>query len=148
MLPAWRRYAGTFYQHAHPALAEAVNRGHVVIVSGGYGLVRAEAPIGWYDKMLQLADWPAGLLESLLITEARRCRVDAVVAFAAATTDYAKLLRRTPWHEAGLDARLVTVAGITGGAMSEVPRQLAQAFSTFWNGDREYPPATKIERLA
>jgi hypothetical protein len=30
LLPAWRRYTGTFYQHARPALADAVAAGHVV----------------------------------------------------------------------------------------------------------------------
>lgn len=64
VLPAWRRYTGTFYQHARPALAEAVSTGHVLIISGGYGVVRADEPIAWYDKALHLTDWPAGLLES------------------------------------------------------------------------------------
>jgi hypothetical protein len=50
-----------------------------------------------------------------------------VVAFASATTGYTKLLRRTPWQQAGIDARLVTITGVTGGAMSEVPRRLGQA---------------------
>lgn len=32
---------------------------------------------------------------------------------------YTRLLRRTPWQQAGIDARLVTVTDVTGGAMSE-----------------------------
>ena len=66
VLPAWRRYTGTFYQNAQPALADAVARGHVVIISGGYGIVRADEPISWYDKVLQLAEWPPGLLSQPL----------------------------------------------------------------------------------
>jgi hypothetical protein len=148
VLPAWRRYTGTFYQHARPALANAVTSGNVVIISGGYGIARADEPIGWYDKMLQLSDWPAGLLEAALIGEAQRCGTQTVVAFASATTDYAKLLRRTPWAQAGIDARLITVTGITGGAMSEVPRRLGQAFSAFWNRQHSsYPPGTAVEFL-
>lgn len=148
VLPAWRRYTGTFYQYARPALADAVAAGHVVIISGGYGIARADEPIGWYDKVLQLADWPAGLLESALIGEARRCGTQTVVAFASATTDYTKLLRRTRWLQAGIDARLVTVTGVTGGAMSEVPRRLGQAFSAFWNRQHgSYPPGTTVEPL-
>jgi hypothetical protein len=147
VLPAWRRYTGTFYQHARSALADAVTAGHVAIISGGYGVARADEPIGWYDKMLQLADWPAGVLESALIAEARRCEVQTVVAFASATTDYARLLRRTPWVQAGIDARLVTITGVTGGAMSEVPRQLAQAFTAFWNRAGDYPPGMTVEML-
>jgi Swt1-like HEPN len=148
LLPAWRRYAGTFYQSARPALADAVATGHVVIISGGYGIARADEPIGWYDKILRLADWPDGLLESALISEARRCGTQSVVAFASATTDYARLLRRTPWQQAGIDARLVTITGVTQGAMHEVPRRLGQAFSAFWDHQHgSYPPGTTTELL-
>jgi hypothetical protein len=147
VLPAWRRYTGAFYQHARPALADAVAAGHVVIISGGYGIVRGDEAIGWYDKVLQLADWPADLLESALISEAQRCRAQTAVAFASATTDYAKLLRRTRWQQAGIDARLVTITGVTSGAISEVPRRLGQAFSAFWNRQNNYPPGTTVEVL-
>jgi hypothetical protein len=148
LLPAWRRYTGTFYQHARPALADAVAAGRVVIISGGYGIARADEPIGWYDKILQLADWPAGLLETALISEARRCGTQTVVAFASSTTDYARLLRRTPWQQAGIDARLVTITGVTQGAMHEVPRRLGQAFAAFWNHQHDsYPPGTTTELL-
>jgi hypothetical protein len=147
VLPAWRRYTGAFYQYARPALADAVAAGHVVIISGGYGIVRGDEPIGWYDKVLQLADWPVGLLESALITEARRCGAQTVVAFASATSEYTKLLRRTRWQQAGIDARLVTITGVTGGALREVPRRLGQAFSAFWNRQHDYPPGTIVEVL-
>jgi hypothetical protein len=148
VLPARRRYTGTFYQHARPALAEAATAGHVAIISGGYGIVRADEPIAWYDKVLRLSDWPPGVLESALISEAQRCGVDTVVAFASSTTDYAKLLRGTRWRQAGINARLVTVVGVTGGAMSEVPRRLGQAFRAFWNGQySSYPPGTRVEFL-
>jgi hypothetical protein len=119
-----------------------------VIISGGYGIARADEPIGWYDKVLQLDDWPAGLLESALLGAARRCGAQTVVAFAAASTDYTRLLRRTSWQQAGIDARLVTIAGVTGGAMSEVPRRLGQAFSAFWNHQpHSYSPGTTVEPL-
>jgi hypothetical protein len=148
VLPAWRRYTGTFYQHANPVLGDAVNRGHVVIISGGYGILRAEELIGCYDRQLNLADWPRGLLESTLISEAHRQRLDTVIALASATTGYAQLLRRVPWQEAGITARLVTVSGVTGGAMVEVPRRLGQAFSAFWTGQHDsYPPGTTVENL-
>lgn len=148
VLPAWRRYTGTFYQHARPALADAAAAGHVVIISGGYGIARGGEPIGWYDKILQLTDWPPGLLESALISEARRCSARTVVAFAPATTDYARLLRRTRWLQAGIDARLVTITGVTGGAMTEVPRRLGQAFSAFWTrAHGSYPAGITVELL-
>jgi len=148
VLPAWRRYTVNFYQHANPTLADAVNRGHVLIISGGYGILRAEELIGWYDRQLNLADWPRGVLESALIGEAHRRRLDTVVAFASATTGYAHFLRRVPWREAGITAKLVTVSGVTGGAMVEVPRRLGQAFSVFWTGQHaSYPPGTIVENL-
>jgi len=149
VLPAWRRYEGTFYRHARPALADAVATGHVVIISGGYGVARAQEPIAWYDKILRLADWPPGLLESALIDQARRTGTDTVVAFASETTGYAQLLRRTPWQDAGLKACLVTITGVTGGAMVEVPRRLGLAFGAFWNRQHDsYPPGTIVERLS
>lgn len=147
VLPAWRRYTGTFYRHASPALADAVTHGHVLIISGGYGILRAEQLIGCYDRQLNLADWPRGVLESALIGEVRRRGLDAVVAFASATPGYARLLHRVPWREAGIRARLVTVSGVTGGAMVEVPRRLGQAFSAFWTGHASYPPGATVERL-
>ena len=62
LLPAWQRYEGTFYQHARAALADAAATGNTVILSGGYGVAHATELIGWYDKVLRLSDWPAGLL--------------------------------------------------------------------------------------
>ena len=81
-LPASRRYDGGFYRSARPALAEAAAAGRVVIISGGYGVARAQEPIGWYDKVLRLADWPRGLLESALIEQARRQMLTALAQFA------------------------------------------------------------------
>src|SRR6185312_5406522 len=38
LMPAWRRYTGTFYIAASHAIARALSHGaHVIIVSGGYG---------------------------------------------------------------------------------------------------------------
>jgi len=148
LLPAWRRYTGTFYRYASPVLREAVASGNVVIISGGFGVVRADEPITWYDKVLRLADWPAGLVESMLINEARRTGVDTVVAFVSAKTSYAQLVRRTQWQAAGINAYLVTITGVTGGAMFEVPRQLGLAFCAFWNQQWDgFPPGVVVERL-
>jgi hypothetical protein len=149
LLPAWQRYEGAFYQSARPALAQAATTGNVVILSGGYGVARAQELIGWYDKVLRLADWPPGLLESALIGQAQRAGVDTVVAFAAETTGYAHLLRRTPWRDAGLRGGLVTVEGVTAGAMAEVPRRLGLAFAAFWNQRHDgYPPGMVLEQLS
>jgi hypothetical protein len=149
MMPAWRRYEGMFYRCAGTALPDAAKTGNVVIISGGYGVARAQELIGWYEKPLRLADWPAGLLESALTSEAHRTGSRTVVAFASATTGYAQLLRRTRWQDAGLRAYLVTITGVTSGAMAEVPRRLGLAFCAFWNQQHDdYPPGTVVERLS
>jgi hypothetical protein len=151
LLPAWRRYSsGHFYTEAGLTLRQAVDGGNVLILSGGYGLLHADEPIGNYNKIFKLRDWPRGLLERLLVEHVRTSDALAVVAFASTSSDYARLLRRTPWWEAGMTVVLVTVTGITGGAMGEVPRRLGQAFDCFWSrrpADR-YPAGITVEPLA
>lgn len=149
LLPAWQRYQGGFYRSAGPALPEATVAGKVVIISGGYGVAHAQEPIGWYDKRLRLADWPPGLLEAALLGRARRTGADTAVAFVSQTGPYAQLLRRTPWQSSGLRACLVTITGITDGAMAEVPRRLGLAFAAFWNQQHDsYPHGTAVEHLS
>ncbi|MGN6172152.1 MAG: hypothetical protein ACTHPS_04270 [Streptosporangiaceae bacterium] len=148
-MPAWQRYEGAFYRSARSALAHAAATGNVVILSGGYGVARAQELIGWYERILRLADWPPGLLESALIGQARRTGTDTVVAFASQTTGYAQLLRHTPWQDGGLRAGLVTITGVTAGAMTEVPRRLGVAFAAFWDQRHDsYPPGTVVEQLS
>lgn len=122
----------------------------MIILSGGYGLLHAKEPIGNYNKIMRLADWPAGLLEGLLVAEARHRNVSTAVAFAATSSDYAKLVRRTPWRSNGVSAFLVTIAGVSGGASGEVPRRLGRAFTCLWQRRpaEEYPAGTSVERLA
>ena len=61
----------------------------------------------------------AGLLESALISGARRCGAHTVVTSAPVTTYYARLLRRALYRQAGIDARLVAITGVTSGALGE-----------------------------
>jgi hypothetical protein len=99
---------------------------------------------------LRLAGWPAGLLEGLLAAEAKQRNASAVVAFAAASSDYAKLIRRAPWRDTRTGAFLVTIQGVGGGASGEVPRRLGRAFACFWQRQSAdgYPLGTTVERLA
>ncbi len=150
LMPAWLRYTGGFYQSVGPTLAHAMKSGaHVVILSGGYGLVRADENIGTYEKQLKPADWPAGVLEDALVAEAIRVGAVSVVAFAASTTGYAQIVRNTRWNRAGiLRAVLVTAHTVGGGAMSKVPRDLGLAFAAFWNGEfGAYPSSIRVEEL-
>lgn len=141
LLPAWRRYTGHFYQHAGPALAEAVASGRVLIISGGYGLARADGPIARYDRPLRLADWSRGLLERTLVAEARRVGARSVVGFLATSSDYAKLFRRVDWRASGAQVVLATVEGVQDGAQARVPRALGQAFSASWREEPGDQPA-------
>lgn len=152
LMPAWRRYIGAFYKAAGESLPNAVAAAaHIVILSGGYGVVRADEPIGWYDRKLKLSDWRSHVLENALVSEARRLHARSVIAFAGRTTSYADLVRTTPWHLAGVVTPLlvtVVLADGDGNARTEVPRRLGLAFRAFWQQRPEsYPPRTHVERL-
>ncbi len=150
LMPAWLRYTGGFYQSAGSFLAEAVaSNAHIVILSGGYGLVRADENIGTYEKKLNPADWSGRVLEDALVAEAIRVGAKSVVAFAASTTGYAQIVRSTSWNRAGVkQAVLVTAHIVGGGAMSKVPRDLGFAFAAFWKEESDvYPSSIRVEDL-
>lgn len=148
LLPAWQRYTGTFYETARPALSEAVSSSaNIVIVSGGFGVVTATEPIGDYEMVLRLGNWPCGVLEHALLSHARRAGASAVVAFVSGSTDYARLIRRVPWQELAAPAQLVTPVVEGGGALVKAPRALGRAFSAFWRSDLAGMPAVRMERL-
>ncbi|MGW4488183.1 hypothetical protein ACWEOE_30585 [Amycolatopsis sp. NPDC004368] len=128
-LPAWRRYGGHFYRNVGDALPDAAASGRLLILSGGYGVARAEEPIARYDRKLRLRDWPAGTIEAAILHEVRRLRSRRVLGFVSSSADYAKLLRRVPWE---VEATLVTIDFHEGGAQVEVPKRLAHAFAAAW----------------
>lgn len=150
VMPAWQRYTGGFYKAAGTSLGQAASVGaSIAILSGGYGVVRVDEEIGWYEKPLKKSDWPRGLIEKALISEAQRIDTKNVVAFAANTTDYAKIIRKAKWREAGVErAVLVTSLRKGGGAMSKVPPDLGTSFRAFWLGlSDEYPLDIFCEEL-
>ncbi|MEV0073587.1 MULTISPECIES: hypothetical protein [unclassified Amycolatopsis] len=128
-LPAWQRYNGHFYRHVGDALPDAAASGRLLILSGGYGVARADEPIAFYDRKLRLRDWPPGTLEAAIQYEVHRLGARRVLGFGSASADYAKLLRRVPWE---VEATLVTVDFHGGGAQVEVPKRLAHAFAAAW----------------
>jgi hypothetical protein len=134
LMPAWRRYTGGFYTTAGDALTDATARhANIVIISGGYGIVTADEPIGGYERVFHLADWPPGLLEDQLCRHAQQTGARSVVAFLAATTSYARLVRRTPWKTGGVtEAVMVSAMPPGGGAIVTVPRALRAALRAFW----------------
>jgi hypothetical protein len=148
VMPAWQRYTGHFYRQAGDTLRDATAGGRLVIISGGYGLIRGDEPIAYYDRRLRLADWPPGLLERALCDEARRVGAATVLAFVARASEYAQLLRRIRWRDVGIEAAMVSVRHEGGGALREVPQRLGQAFSAFWRQvPADYPPGLIVEEL-
>lgn len=145
VMPAWRRYNGHLYRAAGPVLSDLAATNRLLILSGGYGLLEGRDLIGYYNRIMRTRDWPSDLLEQLLSERAADSALD-VVAFASLTTDYAKVLRRTPWQLApGRAAHLVTLRGGRGASL--VSRSLGLALRTFVERRRNYPQGTVVERL-
>lgn len=123
------RYTGSLYTALNERAQAAMP---MLIISGGYGLVRADEPIGWYKQVLRLGDWPPNLLPECLAAAAHTLKVTRVVAFCAESTDYAKLVRRTRWN---IDAWLVTPdAAGRGGALGLVPKACGEAVGALLDG--------------
>jgi len=134
LMPAYLRYSGELYKHGSTGIGEAVAAGQkALIVSGGYGLLLADEPIGMYEKPFTRSDWPSGLLEGCILDYAHREGIRSVIAVMARTTDYAKLIRRVNWGGAGLEATLVSPVAHGGGAAGKVPRAQGQAVAALIN---------------
>ena len=133
LAPAWQRYSGRFYQAADGALAEAVRRRvHLLILSGGYGVVLAGEPIGLYDAMLKTSWWPERVLECVLAGYAWRHRLKCMRAFVSRTTSYRQVVERAEWKAAGMnDAVLLMPAG---GSQDSVSRAQGEAFAALLSG--------------
>jgi hypothetical protein len=135
LMPAWRRYGGGLYQAAQLGDC-AATAPPVVILSGGYGVLLADDSIGTYDRRFSARDWPAGLLERVLVAVVDALGRDEVVAFCGRTTPYADLLRCVRWRRAGVDAHLA-VPHMSGrrGAQRVVPRAAGEALVAYVRGD-------------
>jgi len=135
LIPAWQRYTGSLYQAGRDAIEAALEAGvHMIIVSGGYGLVLAAEPIGYYEAVFKNSWWPGRLLDEVLIKYLRRHRLRAVCAVASATTEYAKLLRRVNWRSAELESAVLLTPEETTGAMVKSPRAQGEALSELFRG--------------
>jgi hypothetical protein len=136
LIPAWQRYTGSLYQAARDAIEAAIEAGvHMIILSGGYGLVLAAEPIGYYEAVFKNSWWPDRVLESVLLEFLRRHRLRAVCAVASATTEYARLLRRVDWRSAELEDAVLLTPEETPGAMVKSPRAQGQALSVLLRGE-------------
>src|SRR5207249_3704970 len=109
LMPAWRRYSGSLYAVSRPALSCLVaDRNYdILILSGGYGVVRADEPISWYDRRLTTADWPNRLLQRCIEAYANRRQIRRVRALVSRSTSYAKVILGVQWRSAGVDDALL-----------------------------------------
>jgi hypothetical protein len=130
LAPARERYSGALYRCAGSAVVAAQAAGaHVLIVSGGYGVVLADEPIGTYDRRFKPGDWPRKLAGRVLAEYAARHSIRRVVAFLARTTSYANTVRSAPWPASVEQVELVSADHRGGGAMRIVPETLGEAFT-------------------
>ena len=133
LAPAWQRYNGRFYQAAGGTLAEAVGqRLHLLILSGGYGVLLAREPIGLYDAVLKASWWPERVLECVLAGYARRHRLKCMRAFVSRTTAYRQVVERTDWKAAGVNDAVLLMPG--GGSQDSVSRTQGEAFAALLTG--------------
>jgi len=132
LMPAWRRHAGRFFDAAGGTIGDAVAAGaHLLVLSGGYGVVTADEPIGCYNRAYRLGDWPDYIIERILGKHAKREALDRVVAFASRSTPYATVIRRVQWPDNVASAGLVVADHRGGGGRAVVPRALGEAFRSF-----------------
>jgi hypothetical protein len=136
LLPAWTRYTGLLYESVRDSLASAIDRGeYILIISGGYGVVKAAEPIGWYDAVLNLGWWPRGLLERCILEYARHHQLEEAVCFAGSKTPYARLLRRIPWQRSGLSGAKLLSPDLGGerGALRKSPEAQGEALRAYFS---------------
>lgn len=136
--PAHQRYTGRLYQAAGRSIERANLSGSpLIILSGGYGVLLVDEPIGIYDRAFTAGDWPGGLLQECLIHLTVRSGRHDVVAFCASNTGYARVVRSTPWTRNGIRSHLVSAElSVPGGAMSKVPMLLGTALSSYLSDGR------------
>ena len=115
LVPAWQRYDGSFYQSARDALARAVEKQlHLLILSGGYGVLLASEPIGSYNAPLNRCWWPEDVLEDVLAGYARHHRLKRLRAFIPAKNgywSYREIVERVDWRKAGVDDNVIFTPG-------------------------------------
>jgi len=135
LVPAWQRYDGTLYRSGRKAIADLMAKGaHLLILSGGYGLVLATEPIGSYNAKLKLGWWPRRVLERSLTAYAREAGLVSVRAFASATSAYRQVLQRVPWQAEGVEDALLILPEPQPGGMVKSPATLGEALTALSAG--------------
>jgi len=136
LLPAVERYCGTLYEAAGSQVLHSLGTHQpTLILSGGYGVLLPNEPIGCYDAQFNPAQWPKNVVGRSIAAYARHLGVESVVAFLAASTGYAKAIRRVCWSAEGIDCAFLVFAETgPGGAMRTVPATLGEALAAYVRG--------------
>jgi hypothetical protein len=104
------------------------DRTHVLIISGGYGLLCADEPISKYNLIFNARRWPQRLIPRCLEAYCEAHAIKTVTAFAGRKTPYAQVIRKTSWRHAGVqNAVLICPSFSGGGALHAVPKAIGQA---------------------
>lgn len=143
-VPALFRYTGTMYsiEGFRDAIQGAVANGlHVLVESGGYGLVRIEEEIHDYEAPINrtAAIW-GSVLPRVLADYVLRNRITSV--YVAGSQSYARVLRRYGWWNTTECRWFVAYAGRGCGNPYEiVPRALGTAVRDLITSDIATAPA-------
>ena len=147
LLPAGERYTGTLYQAAGDALDVLAGSGaSLLIISGGYGVVRPAEPIGWYDQPFRNAMWPNGVIARCLAAYADATGATAVIALLSATTQYARAFRSARWPDR-VEHVLHVWPEPTAGAIVKAPRAQGEALKAFSRNQPLHPGSTSSDGL-
>lgn len=119
------RYDGALYRQLG-SWKDTLRQRHVLVISGGYGLVTATEAIGRYDARFRNSAWSNDLISRCLSAYATGHGLTTVVGFAAASGDYAKPVHTASWPP-GIAVWLVTPHVTGGGAMRRTPTAIGQA---------------------
>ena len=127
---AVERYDGHFYDSGRSAIEALLDRSaEVLIVSGGYGLVLPDEAIGDYSCEFQPKMWPDCLIERCLAAMVVESGIKQVVGVMSATTNYAKVFRRTMWSSTVESVHLLTPESVDGARVYG-PRAQGEALAT------------------
>ena len=147
LLPAAERYTGTLYHAADDALDVLARAGAgLLIISGGYGVVRPAEAIGWYDQEFQNSMWPKCLVARCLAAYADATGAKAVIGLLSGTTQYARSFRSVRWPSAVEHVFHVWPQPVAG-AMVKAPRAQGEALKAFSRNQRLQPGWTSSDGL-
>ena len=130
----------TLYQTAQLGIDNEQERKwfqNLLILSGGYGVVRVVDLIGSYNLAMVEKLWPRGLLQEVIEAFARKRKIRRVFAFASETTGYAAILGKVDWRSAGVEQALLLSPEASTGAMVKAPRAIGEALKRIRSGGLE-----------